>query len=62
MVVGAAAITALFVAEPRTDDRLVDEVGASTHVHTEGSREPCMADVVAIAAQPVAQPAREQAC
>lgn len=62
LVVGAAAITALAVAEPKVDESWVEETQTATvHVHTKRSIEPCMADDVMIAAKP-AQPAREQAC
>lgn len=63
MVVGAAAITALAVAEPKMEESWLDEAQAvSTHVHPEGSLAPCMADDIVIAAQPATQQPREHAC
>lgn len=63
-VVGAAAITALLVAEPKVDETSVDEArAATTYVHIKGSSvEPCMAEDVMVAARPTEQPARDQVC
>jgi len=63
IVVGAAAITALLVAEPKAEELGVEATrSAATHVHPVGSVEPCMIEELAIAAQPVVQSAGAQAC